>query len=98
MNGKQIKILLIEDNPGDARLIREMLEEVQHTPIDLDCVDRLSNGLKRQAEKEFEVILLDLSLPDSQGFDTFIRMHEGAANIPIIVLTGFDDEALAVKA
>ena len=92
------RVLLIEDNPGDARLIWEMLAEVKGSPVDLKYADRLSSGLERLAEGGIDVILLDLSLPDSEGLDTFAQVHARAPQVPIIVLTGLDDESLAVKA
>jgi signal transduction histidine kinase len=93
-----IKILLIEDNPGDTRLIREMLTEARGGTFDMECADRLSTGLERLAAGGIDVVLLDLSLPDGQGLDTFVRAHAQASGVPIVVLTGLDDEALAVQA
>ena len=98
MNSEPVKILLIEDNPGDAHLIREMLAEVRGALFDLAWVDRLSTGLERLAEGGIDLILLDLSLPDSQGIDTFVRTHAQAPEVPIVVLSGLDDEALALNA
>ena len=68
---KRIKALLIEDNPGDARLIQEMVYEVDGAEFDLEHVDRLSTGLERLSVKDVNVVLLDLGLPDSSGFDMF---------------------------
>jgi two-component system cell cycle sensor histidine kinase/response regulator CckA len=94
-----IRVLLIEDNPGDARLIREMLVEAKAARFDLECADRLSSGLERLAEGDIDVVLLDLGLPDSQGLDTLGKMLTEPPEVPIIViLTGLDDEALAVQA
>jgi signal transduction histidine kinase len=87
---------LIEDNPGDARLIKEYLGEVTGTTFELDAVDRLSEGLKRLGGKD--AILLDLALPDSKGLDTFEKIYLQAPTLPIIVLTGTDDDTLAFKA
>lgn len=95
---EHIKVLLIEDNPGDARLIQEMLAESDKVRIDLEWKERLSTGLKRIAEGGIDVILLDLMLPDSRGFDALIRMQAQAQGIPIVVLTGLSDVALAIKA
>ena len=64
-------ILLIEDNPGDARLIELMLAEDPESPFRVSCVDRLSRGLEFLASEKPGLVLLDLSLPDSQGLDTF---------------------------
>ncbi len=98
MNDKPIKVLLIEDNPGDARLIRETLAEVRAARFDLECVGRLSTGLECLTAGGVDVVLLDLGLPDSLGFDTFTRVHTRAPKVPILLLTGLDDEALGVKA
>jgi signal transduction histidine kinase len=95
---KFMKILLIEDNPGDTRLIREMLAEVRSGTLVLECADRLSTGLERLAAGGIDVVLLDLSLPDGQGLDTFVRAHAQTPEVPVVVLTGLDDEALAVQA
>ena len=98
MSDDPLKVLLIEDNPGDTRLIQEMLAEVRGAPFDLECTDRLSTGLERLAGGDIGLILLDLSLPDSWGLDTFAEVHAQASQVPIIVLTFLDDEALAVEA
>jgi DNA-binding response OmpR family regulator len=98
MKQEPIKVLLIEDNPADARLIRELLVEATGVRFHLECADQLSKGLERLAAGGVDVLLLDLSLPDSQGLDTFIRVHTQAPEVPIMVLTGLYDEALAVKA
>jgi DNA-binding response OmpR family regulator len=92
-----IKILLIEDNPGDARLIQEALylageaSEVQWT-------DRLAKGLEMLELDRFDAVLLDLSLPDSRGFSTFEQLRRHAPRVPVVVITGLDDEGLALRA
>jgi len=93
-----IKVLLIEDNPGDARLIRELLTEEKGGSFRLECVDRLSAGIERLTSGKVDVVLLDLGLPDSQGFDTFIEVHNSVPQIPIVILSGLADEALAARA
>jgi signal transduction histidine kinase len=95
LNKRSIEILLIEDNPGDARLIKEFLSETGRA-FELDWVDSLSKGLERLDGKD--AILLDLTLPDSSGLDTFKKIHSEAPAHPIIVLTGNDDETLSSKA
>jgi signal transduction histidine kinase/DNA-binding response OmpR family regulator len=95
-SNKPIKVLLVEDNPGDARLLQEMLAE--KASFDLERVVRLSAGLEQLAAGEIDVVLLDLSLPDSRGFDTFAQVQAKAPQVPIVVLSGLDDKALAVKA
>jgi signal transduction histidine kinase len=97
MSGEHLNVLLIEDNPGDQRLIREMLVEAKHTAFHLEVVDRLSNGLEHLSQSQVDVVLLDLSLPDSRGLDTFVTLHEAAKGVPIVVLTGLNDETTAVE-
>ncbi|HYC36707.1 MAG TPA: EAL domain-containing protein [Usitatibacter sp.] len=92
------QVLLIEDNPGDARLIREMLAEDPATPFRLRCVDRLARGLEALALKDTGLVLLDLSLPDSHGLDTFSKVYAHSPKVPIIVLSGNDDQQLALYA
>ncbi|MEH1801904.1 MAG: response regulator [Nostoc sp.] len=98
MAGKHIKVLLVEDNPGDVFLLQEFLKEVTTVVVDLMPVERLSEALNYLAKEIFDVILLDLSLPDSQGLETFVIAHIQAKATPIIVLTGIDDETLAISA
>src|SRR5438067_7160741 len=90
-----IRALLVEDNPGDARFIRETLRDAA---VDLVHADRLSSGLEVLSREPADVVLLDLSLPDSRGFETFEAMRLGAPTVPIVVLSGLDDEDLAVRA
>ncbi|HSE83583.1 MAG TPA: response regulator, partial [Thermodesulfobacteriota bacterium] len=97
MNLNPIEVLLIEDNPGDAYMIGEMLAGVKDFPFNLEHADRLSKGLECLSKEERDIVILDLLLPDSQGFDTFIKAHNRAPKVPIIVLTGLDNEELGVK-
>jgi diguanylate cyclase (GGDEF)-like protein len=92
------RVLLIEDNPGDVRLIREMLSEGGDGLFELDCVGRLSQGLEYLSSRATGVVLLDLSLPDSYGFDTFLKVYAHSPKVPIIVLTGNDDQTVALTA
>lgn len=96
--GKKFQVLLVEDNPGDVRLLREILGEVISTQFELVHVERLGEALEQLDQEHFDVVLLDLSLPDTQGFDTFVKVHKQAPGVPIMVLTGFDDETLAIRA
>ena len=98
MDDKRIEVLLVEDNPEDALLIREMLAEVRGMTFGLECTDRLSTGLERLAAGGIDVVVLDLELPDSHGLDAFTRAYAQAPDVPMIVLSGLDDEMLAVKA
>jgi diguanylate cyclase (GGDEF)-like protein len=97
-NGDRHSVLLIEDNPGDARLIREMIAEDPEAPFELHCAERLSLGLDFLASRPAGLVLLDLSLPDSLGLETFARVFEHSPAVPIIVLTGTDDSTVALKA
>ncbi len=94
-----LDVLLIEDNPGDARLIALMLAEAGESrpPVRLALADRLATGLARLATP-VDAVLLDLSLPDSQGLATFRALRAGALGVPIVILSGLADEALAVEA
>jgi len=98
MSNKAVKVLLIEDNPGYARLIREILAEAKGSPFELECADRLATGVARLAAGDIDAVLLDLGLPDSQGLSTLVKMQAEASTVPVVVLTGLDDEALAVEA
>ena len=98
MAGKNIKVLLVEDNPGDVFLLQDFLKEVTTVVVDLIPVEKLSEALNYLTKEVFDVILLDLSLPDSQGLETFVIAHHQAKATPIIVLTGIDDETLAIRA
>ena len=97
MNGQSTHVLMIEDNPGDADLVRLRLVEGK-SAVDVNCVNRLSDGLASLKDKSPSIILLDLNLPDSQGAETFRKVLEKAPDVPIVILSGQDDEALAIKA
>ncbi len=97
MDQHTTNVLLIEDNPGDADLVRLRLVEGT-SPVNVNCVNRLSDGLASLTRETPSVVLLDLNLPDSRGADTFRRVIDHAPNVPIVVLSGQDDEVLAMKA
>jgi len=98
MEEQCIKILLIEDNPGDARLLQELLKEVTSVQFRLEQVDCLSQGMERLNQQSFDVVLLDLTLPDSQALETFLKLYAHAPEVPIVVITGLTDETLALRA
>jgi two-component system cell cycle response regulator len=98
MQNNRYKILLIEDNPADIRIIQELVAEVKSSNFDLVFASRLSDGLDRIKTKDIDAILLDLSLPDSHGLKTFSHLRSRAQNIPILLLTGLPDEELAIQA
>jgi signal transduction histidine kinase len=93
-----VKLLLVEDNAGDARLIEEGLKEAGREEFELERVDRLATACDRLAGGGIDLVLLDLGLPDSVGLETFHRAHERTPDVPFIVLTGLDDQDLAVRA
>jgi DNA-binding response OmpR family regulator len=93
-----IYVLVVEDTIQDAELISEMLGEVTEPRFIFSHAPLLSNGLAFLEEQRFDIVLLDLGLPDSQGIETVQKVHEKAPDVPIIVLTGMQDEELAVKA
>jgi signal transduction histidine kinase len=97
MDRQTTNVLLIEDNPGDADLVRLRLVEGK-TPVIVNCVNRLSEGLASLTREPPSVVLLDLNLPDSHGAETFRRVMDHAPNVPVVVLSGQDDEVLAMKA
>jgi two-component system, sensor histidine kinase and response regulator len=97
MSGKRLKVLLVEDNPADARLIQEALAERGEEPFDLETVDTLQAGLQGLHAGGFDAMLLDLALPDSFGMETFVRAKAQALGVAIIVLTGLDDDSLALR-
>lgn len=98
MSDDTIKVLLVEDNPGDARLLREFLREPGGTAFDLVHVDRLGPALDLIAAEPFAVLLLDLSLPDAQGLKIIGRVRACAPDAPIVIMTGLNDEEVGVKA
>lgn len=97
MNLPRYNVLLVEDNPGDARLIQESLAEAKSNAFDLEIANRLEAGVRRLGKGDIDAILLDLSLPESQGLHTFATVKAVAAGVPIIILTGQGDDALALK-
>ncbi len=93
-----IRVLMVEDNPADARLLALALEDVGADDFALTNVKRLGEAFDRLDAEPFDITLLDLTLPDSVGLDTFRRIREQRPALPIIVLTGLDDESVAVQA
>jgi len=94
---RSLRILLIEDNPGDADLLEDMLTGAG-LRFELKCVERLSAGIEHIRADGFDVILLDLGLPDSQGLATLKKLNEIRPKAPVIVLTGLADEAVGTQA
>ncbi len=99
MTTKSMKILLlVEDNPGDARLLREMLKDQGLHETEMTHVARLSEAEKHLESNKVDIILLDLGLPDAHGLSAVRRAHAVAPRVPLVVLTGMDDELLAAQA
>lgn len=93
-----IRVLLIEDNPGDARLVEIMLSQVENAYFEVSHAEQLHRGMELMKEAEFDVLLLDLSLPDSNGMETVNRMQAVASSLPLVVLSGREDEDTALEA
>ena len=100
MDDEPIKVLLIEDSVFATQLTKKMLAEAKSSQfsVELKCVDRVSLGLEHLAEGETDIVLLDLTLVDSDGLETFTRVHDHAPQVPIVVMSGLEDERLAVEA
>jgi Flp pilus assembly CpaE family ATPase len=98
MTNKPSRILLLEDDPGDARLLRMMLEQAAAGQFELTRVERLSDALRLLGNATFEVILADLLVPDSRGLATFSQLQAQAPHVPIVVFSGLMDESVAIRA
>lgn len=97
MEHEPARVLLIEDNPGDADLVRLRLVEGK-SAVQVNCVPRLADALACLEAETPTLVLLDLNLPDSHGAETFRRIMQKAPNVPVVILSGQDDETLAIKA
>lgn len=97
-SAKPLSILLIEDNPGDYRLVKEMLEECAGGHFVLHHADQVGTAIPILELEEVDIILLDLGLPDGDGLDTLIKVHALSPETPIVVLSCVEDETMAVKA
>ncbi|MGZ4856873.1 MAG: response regulator [Methanobacteriaceae archaeon] len=91
-----IKILFVEDNPGDVVIIKEMLKEIDGIHFEVTTADNLKEGINHLINEDFDILLLDLNLPDSEGIQTFITINQNARDLPIIILTGLSDEEFAI--
>jgi signal transduction histidine kinase/HPt (histidine-containing phosphotransfer) domain-containing protein len=89
---KPIRLLLIEDNPVDVRLVRSRLADSHGVRFEIESVHRLDHGLERLRASRFDLVLLDLSLPDSAGSETIAHLHREAPQIPIVALTAFNNQ------
>ena len=98
MTGKALQVLLVEDNAGDARLLREMFSKEKPGSFELTHLLRMSEAVGHLEKGGVDVVLLDMGLPDGHGLDTVRRAHAVAPGVPVIILTGLDDEELAAAA
>src|SRR6204780_4116887 len=98
MKKRALKVLLVEDNAGDVRLLREMFNKETPDSFELTHFLRISEAVVHLAKGGVDIVLLDMGLPDGHGLDTVRRAHAAAPGVPLIVLTGLDDEALAAEA
>src|SRR5437773_5506598 len=98
MKAAPIRALLIEDNPADAEIVREMLAEGAGARFEIEVVERLGSGIEALHQDHFDVVLADLNLPDSYGLDTFRALQECCPDTAIILLTGLEDERIAEQA
>jgi DNA-binding response OmpR family regulator len=88
IQNEKIKILMIEDNPGDVRLVQELLQDVEPNRFSISSVDRISKGVEYLQTNKTDLVLLDLSLPDSIGLNTLLKLKETSSVVPIIILAG----------
>jgi Flp pilus assembly CpaE family ATPase len=93
-----VRVLLIEDNPGDAELVKETLAEAGDAVFQVHCAGTLLHGLDRLAAGNIDLVLLDLSLPDSSGLDGLTAIRTHAPNLPVVLLTGLDNQSVALRA
>src|SRR3712207_244189 len=98
MTEANIPILLVEDSPSDTRLVREIVSRANREEWELVCVERLSDAIAACRDRVFAVVLLDLSLPDSDGLDTITEFCTAVPDVSVVVLTGSDDEELGLQA
>ena len=99
METNKYKVLLLEDNPGEARLVSEYLREASVGEFEVTHVDRLSKAEEELAKTKFDVVLTDLSVPDAKGLELVSRLLAKTGTLPVIVLTGtYDDESIAHQA
>ena len=96
-NKRAINVLLIEDNPGDAFYISELLATDKENNFNFICEERLSSSIERLSKKKIDVVLLDLALPDSNGLETLKTLHLKNPDVPTVVLTNTQNEKLGLE-
>jgi len=95
---KGLRVLVVEDNPADVDLIREYMADSGLISFQINSVSRLSEAIARLEGESYDLLLIDLGLPDSRGLETFYKVQTAAPNIPTIILTGYDDQEAAITA
>ncbi len=98
MSEAKINVLLIEDNPGDAMLIEEYLSEMMDPSCNIEIKEKLSTGLHSLKNGEIDLILLDMTLPDSNGLDSLNEIKKINTKVPIVILTGLTDQEVSISA
>jgi DNA-binding response OmpR family regulator len=98
MNDSPLKVLLVEDNPGDARLVRETLAESSSPRFQLTHVEALNEARRCLESEQFDAVLLDLMLEDSPRLGTLMEIHAQATSTPVVVLTGLEDDVVGLWA
>ncbi len=92
-----MRVLIIEDNPGDTEFVQEMLKETTGN-FTINVAEKLVTGLKFLSSHDVDVVLLDLGLPDSRGLETFTTLQTQFSHLPIVIMTGSNDETVGVQA
>jgi DNA-binding response OmpR family regulator len=98
MLDRRIRLLLVEDSPGDVRLFTETIKEARAFQFELEHRDTIDKALAFLAQSRPDMIVLDLGLPDGGGVEAIQKVQRAAPDVPLVVLTGLDDEAAAVEA
>ncbi len=99
MSAERINILLVDDEPGDCRLVKLVLKEPPHAmEFAVETAESLAEGLNCLESRSFDLVLLDLGLPDSRGLETVDKFCRACPHIAVVVLTGLEDEAVGLEA
>ena len=98
MSSNELHVLLVEDTEADALLVQAWLEDIERMSFDVTHVTNVTDAIRELSTRRFDVILLDLILPDSERLETVIRVHQAAPGVPIVIMTSLEDEALLAEA
>jgi two-component system, LuxR family, sensor histidine kinase DctS len=93
-----VDLLLVEDNPGDLLLLQLVFEKIKDIKLKIEPTTRLSESLEKLSKKDFDIALLDLNLPDSKGTDSFTAINKKEPDLPIIIISGAENDIYAKKA